>query len=290
MQALEDTTTALGQPVFLRKIGTASAPSAAIARWRHGPMTVEVAPSTSIRLALSLVERRNARKHRNGDSDHSHGASVSIFSPSEGVCVEVTGEADVVQVFLEQSSAETAVGTPFTCPPLYGLQDDGLRMVILRMLVDSTRHPPSDDLAFDQALYALAHRIRRHAAGRQPSGDIRAPMFRGGLSPTTFRRVEAMIDGALDTARSPTLAEMAAIAGLSVTHFLRAFRRHTGSTPHKYLVGRRINRALSLLRDRRIAIGDVAEQVGFATSAHFVASFHSTLGVTPGLMREALAA
>jgi hypothetical protein len=65
MKALEDMIAALGKPVFVRTLGAASEPTAAIARWRHGAAVVDVAPSNTIRLAMSLVSRRNARI-RNG--------------------------------------------------------------------------------------------------------------------------------------------------------------------------------------------------------------------------------
>jgi AraC family transcriptional regulator len=82
---------------------------------------------------------------------------------------------------------------------------------------------------------------------------------------------------------------MADTVGPSVTHFVRAFRQHTGSTPHKYVVRRRMERAVSLLRVAQIPVGEVAEEVGFSTPAHFVATFRAAMGVTPGAIRDALA-
>jgi AraC family transcriptional regulator len=94
---------------------------------------------------------------------------------------------------------------------------------------------------------------------------------------------------ALDEATSPSLAKMAETAGLSVTHFARAFRRHIGDTPHSYLVRRRMDRAVSLLRGGKLPVAEVADKVGFSTTAHFVATFRTTMGVTPGALRDALA-
>jgi AraC family transcriptional regulator len=138
-------------------------------------------------------------------------------------------------------------------------------------------------------LRALARRIERHAAKWRDRIETPSPLFRGGLAPAAFRRVEGIIEAALDKASSPTLAEMAHAVGLSVTHFVRAFSQHTGSTPHKYLVRRRMERAVSLLRVARISVGEVADEVGFSTPAHFVASFRAAMGVTPGAVRDALA-
>jgi len=290
MRALEDTIVALGRPVFVRAIGAPSAPKAAIARWRHGAAVVDVAPSNAIRLVISLVDGRNARIRNGGTfADRVHGGSVSIFSPMEGACVEVSGEADVVQLFLDQTYAEATLDAPFACPPMFDLRDDRMRTMIMRVLVGTTRREPDDAVMVEGDLHALALRIERHATRRRDRIDAPSAMFRGGLPPAAFRRVEAMIETALDEASSPTLAEMADNVGLSVTHFVRSFRQHTGSTPHKYLVRRRMDRAVSLLRVARISVGQVADEAGFSTPAHFVAAFRAAMGVTPGTLREALA-
>jgi len=285
MQALEDMMAALGQPAFVRALGSVAGPRAAIARWRHGPAIVDVRPSDSIRLAMSLVDGRNA--HHRGGATAVDGASVSVFSPAEDASVEVCGEADVIQLFLHQSFVEWTLDASFACPPLFDLRDDRMRATIMRILVVSARRGPDDGLMLEEDLHALMLRIQRHATRRERDETASAP-FRGGLSPPAFRRVDAMIETALDEAASPTLEQLAGAAGLSVTHFVRAFRGHTGRTPHKYLVRRRMERAVSLLRVARIPIAEVADEAGFSTPAHFVASFRTEMGVTPGALREAL--
>ena len=289
MQAVEDTIAALGRPVLVRALGAPSEPTAAIARWRHGPAVVDVPPSKTIRLAMSLVDGRNAHNRSGGTlADRAQGGSLSVFSPNERACVEVSGEADVVQLFLDQSYVEAMLDTHFDCPPMFGLRDDRMRNFVMRILVGSARRGPGDALMVEEDLHALALTIEWHAARRRDRTETQSARFRGGLTPAAFRRVEAMIGTALDEAGSPTLAEMADAANLSVTHFVRAFRQKTGGTPHKYLVRRRMERAVSLLRVARIPVGEVADRVGFSTPAHFVATFRAVMGVTPAALREAL--
>ena len=290
MRALEDTIAALGKPVFARALDAPSGPAAAIARWRHGATIVDVAPSNTIRLAVSLVNRRNARSRGGGMPAHRmHGASVSVFSPVERACIEVSGEADVVQLFLDQAFAEATPEGPFVCPSMLDLRDDWMRTLIMRVLVGSARRRPEDAPMVGEALHALTLRIERHATRRRGGSGTPLALFRGGLAPAAFRRVEALIETALDKASSPTLAEMADAASLSVPHFVRSFRQHTGGTPHNYLVRRRMERAVSLLRVGQVSVSEVAHEVGFSTPAHFVATFRAAMGVTPGALREALA-
>jgi AraC family transcriptional regulator len=286
MRALDETTAALGTPILVRELG---APTAVIARWRHRAAVVDVAPSESIRLAMSLVDGPNARTRDSGaPTNPVRGASITVFSPAEGASVEVSGEADVVQLFLDQASVQATLDAPFVCPPMFDLRDDGMRSTIMRMLVDSARSGPDDPLSIEEGLHALALRLERHARQWRTRSETSPALFRGGLAPAAFRRVEAMIEAALDEAASLSLAEMAAAVGLSVTYFARAFRRHTGRTPHNYIVRRRMDRAVSLLRVAKIPIAEVAEAAGFSTPAHFVATFRAAMSVTPGALRDAL--
>jgi AraC family transcriptional regulator len=290
MRAFEETVAALGQPAFVRAVGLPLPPRAIIARWQHGPAVVTVAPSDTIRLAMSLVEGRNARDSSGGAFvNRVHGGSISIFSPTEGARVEVNGNADVVQLFLDQAHAEEMLDAPLACPPMFDLPDDHVRTMIMRVLVGSDPRGPDHALAMEVELNALVQRIGRHATQWRERAETPRTVFGGGLSPAAFRRVEAMIQAAVDNADSATLRKMADTVGLSVTHFVRAFRRHTGCSPHKYVVRRRMNRAISLLRGARLSIGEVADRVGYATTAHFVAAFRSTTGVTPGALRDTLA-
>ena len=289
MQALDETIAMLGEPLLVRTLGAMPNSRAAIARWRHDAMVVDVAPSESIRLAMSLVYGQNARsRHSPSRSDQSHGASVTVFSPTEGATVEVEGQADVIQLFLEQGSVQAILDAPFICPPMYDLRDDEMRSILMRVLVASARRAPDDGMAIEHGLHQLAVRLARHASGWRTRSETASTLFRGGLAPTAFRKIEGMIATSLDDAASLSLAEMAAVVGLSVTYFTRAFRRHTGSTPHNYLVRRRMDRAVSMLRNKEISVAETADSVGFSTPAHFVATFRAAMGVTPAALRDAL--
>jgi AraC-like DNA-binding protein len=80
------------------------------------------------------------------------------------------------------------------------------------------------------------------------------------------------------------LEELAAIAGLSRAHLIRAFRREFHITPHSFLTDIRIRKAREQLR----AGGQPAEialECGFADQAHFTRHFKARTGVTPGQYR-----
>jgi AraC-like DNA-binding protein len=87
-----------------------------------------------------------------------------------------------------------------------------------------------------------------------------------------------------DPAAAPTLANLAAEAGLGRLQFLRAFSRATGLPPHAYLVQRRIQRARQLIR-RGVTLADAAAASGFADQSHMTRCFTRSLGLTPGAFR-----
>jgi AraC-like DNA-binding protein len=85
-------------------------------------------------------------------------------------------------------------------------------------------------------------------------------------------------------AREIELRKVAEVARLSPFHFLRAFRRETGLTPHAYLTNRRVNAARNLL-GRGDPLADVALACGFFDQSHLSRVFKAHTGVTPGAYR-----
>lgn len=80
------------------------------------------------------------------------------------------------------------------------------------------------------------------------------------------------------------LADLAAVAGLTRYHLIRAFKAHVGLTPHAYLLDIRVRAAR-----RRLCEGgdpaDVAGLSGFYDQSHLNRAFKARVGVTPGRYR-----
>jgi AraC family transcriptional regulator len=199
------------------------------------------------------------------------------------------GDSDMVQILVKQSYAEAVLESHLAGPPMFGLHDDRMQAIVMQILVGSAQRGPDSALMVEEGLHFLARRIGDHATRLRVQQRTPVVPERGGLAPAALRRVEDLISVALEEASSPSLFDMASAAGLSVTHFVRAFRYEKGVAPHKYLVRRRMERAISLLRSPHVPVAEVANKAGFCTSAHFVATFRSAMGVTPGAVRDALA-
>ena len=77
------------------------------------------------------------------------------------------------------------------------------------------------------------------------------------------------------------LNEISKQACLSRYHFLRLFRDTFDTTPHQYLIHRRIEKAKELLRVRSLSVTDVCFEVGFESLGSFSSLFRKCVGDAP---------
>ena len=131
-----------------------------------------------------------------------------------------------------------------------------------------------DELASSSLLRsALAGLLRAHATPGPAS--VAMPVWRAPQAVGTVRDLLAQ-----RISDPPSLAELAALTGLSQFALLRAFRDATGLPPHAYLNQLRVRRA-RLLLDDGFPPADVAAQTGFADQAHLTRHFKRVVGVPP---------
>jgi AraC family transcriptional regulator len=130
---------------------------------------------------------------------------------------------------------------------------------------------------------ALAARLlQRHSRRSLPMRDPH-----GGLSAWKLKLVISHIEDNLESELS--LAEIAQVAGVSVSHLKTLFRRSTGTPVHQYILRRRVERAKLLLQDQNLSIAQIAFATGFAHQSHLARHMRKILGVTPAVARKDLA-
>ncbi|MGB4246528.1 MAG: helix-turn-helix transcriptional regulator, partial [Pseudohongiellaceae bacterium] len=76
------------------------------------------------------------------------------------------------------------------------------------------------------------------------------------------------------------IARLAKVSRVSEAHFARSFKEAFGVPPHRYLLTRRIERAIALLRDSELSITDIALQTGWRSLGTFGRIFRDITGVT----------
>ena len=148
---------------------------------------------------------------------------------------------------------------------------------LVKLLSEVVNDPdPSTQLYGDGLTAAIAARL--FAETPPPDADSK------GLAPWQLRRVVEYLDAQLP--RRVDLAHLAALAGLSQSHFSRAFKASTGLAPYRWQLDARIRRAQALLIDTRVSLDDVAEATGFADAVHFGRTFRKLTGATPAAWRN----
>jgi AraC family transcriptional regulator len=83
-----------------------------------------------------------------------------------------------------------------------------------------------------------------------------------------------------------TISDLAAVAGLSQYHFIRAFKDAVGLPPYQYVLSERIYRARGLLSKPDLSLDDVALAVGFSDASQLNRVFRKFVGVTPTVYRR----
>ena len=99
-----------------------------------------------------------------------------------------------------------------------------------------------------------------------------------------LRRVRDRIDR--EYAQPLDVEALASGANMSAGHLSRQFRMAYGESPYSYLMTRRIERAMALLRRGDLSVTDVCFDVGCASLGTFTTRFTELVGMSPGVYRR----
>jgi AraC family transcriptional regulator len=141
---------------------------------------------------------------------------------------------------------------------------------------------PCGRLYLDSLAVSVAARlVRCHS-----SMPLEPRLQNGRLSDRKLRQVLSYIEENL--AQDLALRDLAAIAGLSVSHFKSLFRESVGLSAHQYLIRRRLERAKRLLGEGKLSISQIAFEAGFAHQSHLAYHMRRLLGVSPKALQKTL--
>ena len=98
-----------------------------------------------------------------------------------------------------------------------------------------------------------------------------------------LRRVRDRIDR--EYAQPLDVESLGRDLGMSAGHLSREFRRAYGESPYSYLMTRRIERAMALLRRGDMSVTDVCFEVGCSSLGTFSTRFKELVGVSPSIYR-----
>ena len=158
-------------------------------------------------------------------------------------------------------------------------RDPKIEHLLWALKAELEQEQPQGRLYADSLGIALAAQLVRrwNAPAPKPVAD--------GLPERKLRRALAYIEERL--ASQLSLDEIASEAGFSPSRFAALFKRATGVSVHRYVVGRRVRRAVELITQTRLALCEIALRTGFANQSHMALAVRRSLGVTPKRLRDA---
>jgi AraC-like DNA-binding protein len=200
--------------------------------------------------------------------------------------MEVWGYADGLRfardatLQFDSAGLEARLGTRIDAQGLHDprlrFADDGV-WTLIRLLSDVVNDPdPSTQLYGDGLATAISARLFSHRKDEGASGQ-------SGLARWQLRRVIEFLNDALPD--RVELSELAALTGLSESHFSKAFKASTGLAPYRWQLDARIRRAQELLCDTDASLEQVAQATGFADAVHFGRTFRKFVGASPAAWR-----
>jgi AraC family transcriptional regulator len=213
--------------------------------------------------------------------------SVSVMPAGIPIRWRWRGTKSSLHVYLEPDLVERVAVETFgldpargVLPPFDALDIPQLLGALRAVDAELTAGGVGGSLAAESLANILAVHLIRHivAPGRAVRGRD------GTLPRGRLRAVLEYIEEHLDSA--PTLAELAAVAGLNYYHFARQFKAAMGLPPHQYVITRRVERAKHLLQaGTDSSLAEVAARAGFYDQSQFSHHFKRLVGVTPSHFR-----
>ncbi|WP_437317381.1 helix-turn-helix domain-containing protein [Sorangium sp. So ce385] len=165
--------------------------------------------------------------------------------------------------------------------PQFGLVDAHVVDLVLRLQAQAEGQEYLGAVYVQSLSLALASYLSaRYGAGAKAESSLRST----SLSISQRTRIEKFVDSELSS--NFGLVDLAGMAGYSPDHFSRLFKHAFRQTPYQYVLSRRIERAMAMLRDERLSIAEIALACGFSNQGHLTTAFKRRTGMTPGAYRK----
>jgi AraC family transcriptional regulator len=256
-----------------------------------GPGTGMTSPIPAEPALLLAMQLRPLIKHelwldgRNACVPPYAAGALTMLDLRERPIANLTSSYECVQLYFPRTALDAMSDAEGSrrlgdLPTLNGAHDAVLAHFakIARAAVDPVG--PATSLFLESMLLVVTRHLGSRFAGR----DTPALPVRGGLARWQELRAKEYIEAHLAT--NVSLLDLAAECRLSPSHFGRAFKLSTGTTPHRWLVERRVARARHLLVRSDNTLADIAQACGFADQSHLAREFRRMEGVGPSAWKR----
>jgi AraC-like DNA-binding protein len=210
--------------------------------------------------------------HYRGALRTSRGGQVMVLHPDEAHDGHATVDAGFAyrMLYVDPAAVSAAIGGNPPFVPEVVADDPVLADLLREAFADFPRS--LEPLAIDTVVERLAGRLAARSDDR-PSTHRAAVAHRAVARARDFLAAEAH--------RTVGSEELEKVTGLDRFALSRHFRTATGTSPHRYQVGRRLARAQKLIAEG-VPLSDAAAATGFADQSHLTRHFAARFGLTPG--------
>lgn len=146
--------------------------------------------------------------------------------------------------------------------PSIHIRDPHIERIGWMMQSEDREAYPGGHLFADSLAAALAVRLLTLQSRKPVSKSSTARALPAWRLRKVFEYIEANLDQDL------RLADLAGVAGFSLSHFKPLFKQATGMPAHRYVLERRVARARSLMLEGKCSATEIALQAGFAHTSH----------------------
>lgn len=252
----------------------------------NGEVLHRLPHSDKTRLSVIVEEvskyRCEPREHRLLKCPHESQPRDMTFMPAGieiwGYSADVLYAKDVhitidLEPFAEQLQIKPDPG--LASVPKLRFTDDRIWHLV-RLLANVIEDPdPSIQLYGDSLISAIASCLLSKV-----STSSRRPV---GLSSMQLKDAMDFLDAHLPN--RVELSTLARLAGMSASHYCRAFKAATGFAPYQWQLNARVERAKCMLLETNQSLNHIAEATGFADSVHFGRTFRKLTQTSPGAWR-----
>jgi AraC family transcriptional regulator len=227
------------------------------------------------------IVRRGAFDYRDGATNQTHSLREGwLLLGAPGATYECSheheGGDDCLSIGLDQTLVEDVASATVGCTGSIFPRPIMAPSTRVAGLVERLAAGAGD---FDESVYEIAAEVMGHVHARARSAV--------SVHPTHRARIDDAIACIESSCRGPlALADLAARVDLSPFHFLRVFRRVTGTTPHQYLIGARLRLAARMLAHTDRLVTAIAYDAGFDDLSNFIRTFRRAFGCSPRAFRR----
>lgn len=215
--------------------------------------------------------------------------SVGLLPPEQPVrMLPVESPLRVVCCIFEKSFFEETTEVPQShwdshIDSLVSIRNARLETLMQEIYAELEDPGFGNDLLIEASGLMITVELARYVRelGRQTTRERRHQP----LASWQMQRIQERLEAGLAQGY-PSVAELAELCGISQGHLARSFKAATGWPIHQFVAEERLKTAKALLAQEHLSCAEIADALGFSSTAYFSTAFRRRTGKSPTQFRQ----